>query len=55
MSGLLTRATDWYQDLGDTRRVLMEISVVEQRYQAVLEVWAGATVTDVAECFGVCR
>ena len=37
------------------RRVLVEISVVEQRYQAVPEVRAGATVTDVAERFGVCR
>jgi transposase InsO family protein len=35
--------------------VLVEISVVEQRYQAVLEVRAGSTVTDVAERFGVCR
>ncbi|MFB9691503.1 IS481 family transposase [Amorphoplanes digitatis] len=31
------------------------MSVVEQRYQAVLEVRAGSTVTDVAERFGVCR
>jgi transposase len=34
---------------------LVEISVVEQRYQAVLEVRAGSTVTDVAERFGGCR
>jgi len=31
------------------RRVLVEISVTEQRYQAVLDVRAGSTVTDVAE------
>ena len=37
------------------RRVLVEMSVREQRYQAVLDVRAGATVTDVAERFGVCR
>jgi hypothetical protein len=29
--------------------VLVEISVTEQRYQAVLDVRAGSTVTDVAE------
>lgn len=32
------------------RRVLVEISVTEQRYQAVLEVRAGSTVTDVSTC-----
>ena len=37
------------------RRVLVEISVVEQCYQAVLAVQAGSTATDVAERFGVCR
>jgi hypothetical protein len=30
------------------RRELVEISVTEQRYQAVLDVRAGSTVTDVA-------
>ena len=33
----------------------MELSVVEQRYQAVLEVFSGATVTDVAGRYGVAR
>ena len=37
------------------RRVLVEISVTEQRYQAVLDVRAGSTVTDVAARFGVSR
>ena len=37
------------------RRVLVEISVTEQRYQAVLDVRAGSTVGEVAERFGVCR
>lgn len=37
------------------RRVLVEISVTEQRYQAVLQVQAGSTVTDVAARFGVSR
>ncbi len=55
MSGLVTRATDGYQDLATLRRVWVEISVVEQRYQAVLAVRAGAKVTGVAERFGVCR
>ena len=35
--------------------MLVELSVVEQRYQAVSEVLAGATVTDVARRFGVAR
>ncbi len=35
--------------------MLQELSVVEQRYQAVLEVLAGATVVDVATRFGVTR
>jgi transposase InsO family protein len=35
--------------------VLVEISVTEQRYQAVLQVQAGSTVTDVAARFGVSR
>jgi transposase InsO family protein len=35
--------------------VLVEISVTEQRYQAVLDVRAGSTVTDVAARFGVSR
>lgn len=33
----------------------MELGVVEQRYQAVLEVLQGATVTDVARRYGVAR
>ncbi|MEA2001475.1 MAG: IS481 family transposase [Actinomycetota bacterium] len=33
----------------------MELSVVEQRYQAVLEVLGGATVVDVARRYGVAR
>jgi transposase InsO family protein len=37
------------------RRVLVEISVTEQRYQAVLDVRAGSMVTDVAARFGVSR
>jgi transposase len=37
------------------RRVLVEITVTEQRYQAVLDVQAGSTVTDVAARFGVSR
>ncbi len=37
------------------RRVLVEISVTEQRYQAVLDVRGGSTVTDVAARFGVSR
>jgi transposase InsO family protein len=37
------------------RRVLVEMSVTEQRYRAVLEVRAGATVTEVADRFGVSR
>jgi transposase len=35
--------------------VLMEISVVEQRYQAVLAVLGGVPVTEVASRFGVGR
>jgi hypothetical protein len=35
------------------RRVLVELSVTEQRYRAVLEVQAGVAVTEVAERFGV--
>ena len=37
------------------RRVLVELSVVEQRYRAVLEVLAGSSKTAVAERFGVSR
>jgi transposase-like protein len=37
------------------RRVLVEMSVTEQRYRAVLEVQAGVTVTEVADRFGVSR
>ncbi|MEX0789833.1 MAG: hypothetical protein WD178_03565 [Actinomycetota bacterium] len=35
--------------------MLMELGLVEQRYQAVLEVLGGATVTDVARRYGVVR
>lgn len=35
--------------------VLVELGVVEQRYQAVLEVLGGASVTDVARRYGVVR
>jgi transposase InsO family protein len=35
--------------------VLVELGVVEQRYQAVLEVLGGASVTDVARRYGVAR
>lgn len=35
--------------------VLVELGVVEQRYQAVLEVLAGASVTEVARRYGVAR
>jgi Homeodomain-like domain len=35
--------------------VLVELSVLEQRYQAVLEVLSGATVTEVARRYGVVR
>jgi transposase len=35
--------------------VLVELTVVEQRYRAVLEVLAGASVTAVAARFGVSR
>ncbi len=35
--------------------MLVELGVVEQRYQAVLEVLGGATVVDVARRFGVAR
>src|ERR1700730_15579686 len=34
---------------------MRELSVVEQRYRAVLEVLAGVTVTEVAERYGVSR
>ena len=37
------------------RRVLVELSVVEQRYRAVLEVLAGSSKTAVAQRFGVSR
>ena len=41
---------------GDGTDVIVELSVVEQRYQAVLEVLHdGATVTDVARRHGVAR
>jgi transposase len=35
--------------------LLVELGVVEQRYQAVLEVLRGASVTDVARRYGVAR
>ena len=35
--------------------VLVELGVVEQRYQAVLEVLSGASVTEVARRYGVAR
>jgi DNA-binding IclR family transcriptional regulator len=35
--------------------MLWELSVVEQRYRAVLEVMAGVPVTEVAERYGVSR
>jgi transposase InsO family protein len=43
--------------LGSSEEVvlLVELGVVEQRYQAVLEVLAGATVTEVARRYGVVR
>ena len=37
------------------RQVLVELTVTEQRYRAVLEVQAGVPVTEVAERFGVSR
>ncbi len=37
------------------RQVLVEMSVMEQRYRTVQDVLAGSTVTDVAERFGVSR
>lgn len=37
------------------RRVLVELTVTEQRYRAVLEVQAGVPVVEVAERFGVSR
>ena len=41
---------------GEGRIVLVELGVVEQRYQAVLEVIRdGAAVTDVARRYGVAR
>ena len=35
--------------------MLVELGVVEQRYQAALEVLNGATVTEVARRYGVVR
>jgi transposase-like protein len=35
--------------------MLVELGLVEQRYQAVLEVLGGATVTEVARRYGVAR
>jgi hypothetical protein len=42
------------RDLGGVV-VLVELGVVEQRFQAVLEVLGGAAVTDVARRYGVAR
>jgi transposase InsO family protein len=39
----------------EARLLLVELRLVEQRYQAVLEVLEGASVTDVARRFGVAR
>src|SRR5258708_9758822 len=39
----------------DTPAMLRELNVVEQRYQAVLQVLDGIPVTEVAEHFGVAR
>src|SRR5580704_10794314 len=39
----------------DTPAMLQELKVVEQRYQAVLQVLDGIPVTEVAERFGVAR
>src|SRR6266487_3312947 len=39
----------------DTPAMLRELNVVEQRYQAVLQVLDGISVTEVAERFGVAR
>ena len=35
--------------------MLVELAMLEQRHKAVLEVMAGATVTDVARRYGVAR
>ena len=35
--------------------MLLELSVVEQRYHAVMEVLSGVTAVDVAERYGVSR
>src|SRR5581483_9807920 len=40
---------------GGGRPMLVELRLVEQRYQAVLEVLEGAAVVDVARRFGVAR
>jgi hypothetical protein len=37
------------------RAVLVELSVMEQRYHAVMEVVSGAPVTEVARRYGVSR
>ena len=41
--------------MGDTPAMLRELNVVEQRYQAVLEVLDGTPVTEVAQRIGVAR
>src|SRR3954453_15018119 len=48
------RSTSWRLCV-TLRRVLVELTMTEQRYRAVLEVQAGVPVTDVAERFGVSR
>jgi len=41
------------QEGGEPGLALVEVSVVEQRYRAVLEVRSGVPVTEAAERFGV--
>ena len=48
-------ATPWLHLMRDTPAMLRELNVVEQRYQAVLQVLDGSPVTEVAERFGVAR
>lgn len=40
---------------GEGRHILAELRLVEQGYQAVLELLEGASVTDVAGWFGMAR
>jgi transposase len=48
-------ATPWLHLMRDTPAMLRELNVVEQGYQAVLEVLDDIPVTEVAERFGVTR